>query len=339
MDIAIWPTATASEADQQGWYDIWAAVYREQLPDEPVPPHRAAWFWVSAHPECQSRTTWRAVDESGRLAGWTTLTRNLRGTNQDRVSLDVQVAPAARRRGIGTALVRRAARVAREEGARVVGFETSDAPGPVNFLTSLGAIGCLADIRSVLDLGTLDLAVVQAGAQRPAGAAGYSLVRWGNDMTTADLADLARVSTVMNTAPRGDLTANDEEPDTLVRRQWLEHVRDAGDDFITVCARDDAGDPAGFTMVRLNTSTWPGYGFQEDTGVDPAHRGHGLGLWLKCVMLQHLLQEFPDLRRLETWNAAENEHMLRINRLLGFRATVSGLEWELSGPALDKLAG
>ena len=58
--------------------------------------------------------------------------------------------------------------------------------------------------------------------------------------------------------------------------------------------------------------------FQGDTGVRPDHRGHGLGAWMKAVNHLRLADERPDVEWVQTWNAASNEPMLRINRALGF---------------------
>lgn len=221
----------------------------------------------------------------------------------------------------------------------MLGFESPERPDAIAFLAGISATRCLVDTRSLLDFDTLDTADIAGLAQQPTSAQTYSLVRWGNELSEHDLGELAQIFTVMNTAPRGDTTVNDDPPDPTARREWLHLVQAAGDEYVTMCARHQpSGQLAGFTMVRVHTSSWPGHGFQEDTGVDPAHRGHGLGLWLKSAMLEHLLQEHPLLRRLETWNAAENEHMLQINRRLGYLPATVEAEWELAGRALDDFA-
>jgi RimJ/RimL family protein N-acetyltransferase len=74
--------------------------------------------------------------------------------------------------------------------------------------------------------------------------------------------------------------------------------------------------------------------------VDPTHRGHGLGLWMKATMLQRVLAVRPEVTSIETGNADVNEHMLRINRRLGFRTAAAAAEHELdTAAALARLAG
>jgi hypothetical protein len=57
---------------------------------------------------------------------------------------------------------------------------------------------------------------------------------------------------------------------------------------------------------------------QWGTLVDPAHRGHRLGLAVKCAQLAALSDLVPAKRFIETTNAETNTHMVAINVALGF---------------------
>jgi GNAT superfamily N-acetyltransferase len=50
-----------------------------------------------------------------------------------------------------------------------------------------------------------------------------------------------------------------------------------------------------------------------------AHRGHGLGVWMKAANLRRLTAAHPEITGVITSNAADNEHMLRVNQQVGFR--------------------
>ena len=54
------------------------------------------------------------------------------------------------------------------------------------------------------------------------------------------------------------------------------------------------------------------------TAVDPAHRGHRLGLLIKVDMLELLAGREPQVRFVQTWNGETNAHMVAINEALGF---------------------
>ena len=98
--------------------------------------------------------------------------------------------------------------------------------------------------------------------------------------------------------------------------------------WLTTVALDAAGSPVAYTELRHNPGV-PASATQEDTLVHAGHRGHGLGLWVKAVNLVALREAAPTVRRVHTWNAAENTHMLSINTTVGFReAGVQG-GWQL----------
>ena len=57
---------------------------------------------------------------------------------------------------------------------------------------------------------------------------------------------------------------------------------------------------------------------QFGTLVHPDHRGHRLGMAVKCAQLRLLAEEFPDRDYIQTSNAEVNAHMVAINVALGF---------------------
>ncbi|WP_104086627.1 GNAT family N-acetyltransferase [Arthrobacter sp. GMC3] len=67
--------------------------------------------------------------------------------------------------------------------------------------------------------------------------------------------------------------------------------------------------------------------FQDDTVVEPEHRGNGLGLKIKAANLALLAKEFPAARTVYTWNAADDTYMLEVNARLGFVAAGVTGQW------------
>ena len=74
----------------------------------------------------------------------------------------------------------------------------------------------------------------------------------------------------------------------------------------------------------------PAVADQGDTGVDPAHRGHGLGTWLTATMLERFHRERPEVRVVRTRNAEANAAMLAINEALGFVSERANVEYQAS---------
>jgi GNAT superfamily N-acetyltransferase len=338
VQITEWQPASAPEDERRRWYDVWSAGYRELRPDDPVPPYGAVLGWYSVHPEYTVAHSWLARAADGRLIGWAHSTWDRSGTNQHRAECELLVSPDARRAGVGTALLAALTAAAQEAGCTVLGFEV-ELPDTVAFLTRFGGKRCVGDARGVLEIADVDRADVAACAERPAGAADYSLLCWDDGVPDEWLAELARVVTAMNDAPVGEMAWNDEEPDPDRVRGWHTMLRSRGDSIWTICAlHEPTGRLAGLTELVFYAG-FPERAYQESTAVDPPHRGHGLGLWMKATMLQRVLVERPQVASIETGNADVNEHMLRINRRLGFRTAAAVAEYEIeAAPAAAVVA-
>jgi hypothetical protein len=94
---------------------------------------------------------------------------------------------------------------------------------------------------------------------------------------------------------------------------------DSGRGYV-VCAAEHV--PTG-RLVAYTEITYPlaapEIAYQDDTLVLREHRGHRLGMLVKTANLRELDRLRPATRRIHTWNAEENAHMLAINVALGFR--------------------
>jgi hypothetical protein len=66
----------------------------------------------------------------------------------------------------------------------------------------------------------------------------------------------------------------------------------------------------------------------------PPHRGYGVGRALKARMLFELRAAEPGLVDVQTWNAMENEPMLKVNAELGFKPDRQWREYEADVPDL-----
>jgi GNAT superfamily N-acetyltransferase len=90
---------------------------------------------------------------------------------------------------------------------------------------------------------------------------------------------------------------------------------------------ESTGKIAGLTEVVV-AAQHPSRADQYDTVVVPAHRGYGLGRALKARMLFELRSAEPRLTEVQTWNAFENEPMLKVNAELGFQPDRQWSEYE-----------
>ncbi|MEU8611360.1 GNAT family N-acetyltransferase [Actinoplanes sp. NPDC048791] len=241
--------------------------------------------------------------------------------NLANVIVELFVHPDHRRRGTGRALLAHAVRRATELGRRHL---ISEAVAADAFARAAGAIPALLEIRSRLDItGPLP-------DDSPA-AAGYRLVRWTDEAPEELLDDIGYLDSRLNEdAPTGELAVESEKIDADRVRAAEETLRlRRRTTFHTGAVHEQSGRLVAWTMIASENDTgW--HAWQNITIVDPDHRGHGLGLTIKNHNLRYARTARPGLRAIDTSNAVENEHMLRINQAMGFRPVDRWTQWQLT---------
>jgi RimJ/RimL family protein N-acetyltransferase len=160
-------------------------------------------------------------------------------------------------------------------------------------------------------------------------AAGYELVRIPGEVPDDMVDAVLRMTAAINDAPTGELEIEDEVFTVERLRSFEKAERDRDRRSYRLAARHlETGELAGHTMVGVDADQ-PGYGFQYDTSVLRAHRGHRLGLLLKIAMMRWLGEVEPQLRCVFTGNAATNSYMIRVNELIGYQVVIKYAEWQL----------
>ena len=240
------------------------------------------------------------------------------------------VSPAARRRGIGAALVAALAEEGRDAGApRLVLRQPDGDPAAEAFADALGTAYGFRGLQNRCRLSDVDTPRLQSWVERAAErAAGWSLLGWDGACPDERLDAFVEVQSAMAGAP---------VPEVAVTHRSASDIRDAeasaaalGLTHWVLAARLDAtGELGGFTEIQF--VPWqPWLGQQGDTGVMPAHRQLGLGRWLKAAMALRVLAERPEVTQIETNTAEDNPPMRAINEAMGFRVAVVWQDRELS---------
>jgi len=262
--------------------------------------------------------------------------------NLENAAVEVLVHPAHRASGVGRQLADHALARTRANGRRRAIIEICEnGPGvPPEDRTgmllarSFGAGRALADVRRRLDLTTVESRAVERQLDQAAAASpGYHLVSWVDVVPDAAIEGVATLESRMVTdSPMGDLAW---EPELHDAKRWrgMEAVLTGRGHRSYGCAsvHTDTGTVAGYTMCTVAADV-PEYVDQWSTIVLPEHRGHRLGLRLKTSNQLRLLELEPAARMIDTWNAADNSHMIAVNESLGFRALDTWAEWQLELP-------
>jgi RimJ/RimL family protein N-acetyltransferase len=158
-------------------------------------------------------------------------------------------------------------------------------------------------------------------------ARGYRLEFWDGVFPDALLDDAATFHHIMQTAPREDLDVADT---TLRAADVVELDRalvEAGRQRWTIFVRGPDDQCVGGTEVTFE-SWQPTVALQQNTAIDPDHRGHGLAKWAKAAMLERIRDERPEVEMVRTGNAGSNAPMLAINDALGFHVVDTRTEWQ-----------
>lgn len=187
--------------------------------------------------------------------------------------------------------------------------------------------------HSVLHVATgLELAAAELPAAREAAGTAYRTVGWVGPVPPERREAMARLMSRMSTdVPTGGLEVEEEAWDAeRVAESDRVSARVGRTRVLTAAEHVPTGELVAYTYVDLPRDK-PAVGYQEDTLVHADHRGHRLGMLVKAENLLRLAEHAPQVRRLHTWNADENDHMLAINVALGFRATSHEGGWQLTG--------
>jgi GNAT superfamily N-acetyltransferase len=276
----------------------------------------------------------------GRLAGILVLGMRLTDNTDITVIRELAVHPDYRRQGVGTLLWRHAIAQSLAAGRHRLLVETTrpldrDCDPGEEFVTATGAARVTMETGHQLAIADLDEAGLRGRlASAEAASSDYSLVRWAGPTPEAFVDGMARMAARMTTdVPMDDLDWQPEvwDAERVRSRDAIAVIRETRS-YTTAARHDPTGELAGYTSIDLPAGNHA-FGWQEATLVVPGHRGHRLGLRLKIENLAHVLRHEPALEIVETANADVNDHMIAINRVLGFRPIARHSEWEL------KLAG
>jgi GNAT superfamily N-acetyltransferase len=242
---------------------------------------------------------------------------------------DVLVRRDRRREGIGSRLVALICEETARVGRSLLTWSTFDAvPAGDAFSRRLGAHIGRVNRTSELALADVDWTMVErwTSAER-AHELGYSLEMIVGAFPEHVRADAATFHHIMQTAPRDDLDVADLHIDIQFIAELDRALIDSGRSRWTMFVRDVAGACVGGTEVTFEPDD-PSTVFQQNTGMDPAHRSLGLAKWVKAVMLERIRDERPEVRVVRTGNAFSNAPMLAINDALGFEVVSTSTEWQ-----------
>lgn len=241
--------------------------------------------------------------------------------NLEIAQLLLWVDPAHRRRGVGTRMLAAAEEHARARGRTVLRVQARTGErlaGNRHFAERHGYTLAMTEIERRLPLPVDDGLLTRLEAEAALFHQGYEIRTVVGRVPTelrASYVDLRNLLVVE--MPHGDLqleVARETVADLAALEQEREEAGRIGVSAFAVrdgvvAAYADASVPGG-PATHVD---------QYGTLVHPDHRGHRLGMAVKCAQLRGLGERFPDRAYVQTSNAETNAHMVAINVALGFR--------------------
>ncbi|THV30617.1 GNAT family N-acetyltransferase [Glycomyces paridis] len=259
--------------------------------------------------------------------------------NQDFATFAVTVHPGHRRRGHGAALLAHVERFCAEQGRTTVvtavpmywengperdetGARALERRGYTRALTTVNRRSPAAPFGADEETRRYDEARAKAGDA-------YELRQWAGPVPDDLLITMCRMETmIMSEIPLGELDLQPEQVDAKkLRGREAVNAAEGRVNVHSVAVDRSTGEVVAWTEIGVDEGDHAD-GHQGITIVDPAHRGHRLGLLLKLANLRQLRERFPHVAWIWTDNADVNAPMIAINELLGYATVDANAEYQ-----------
>jgi GNAT superfamily N-acetyltransferase len=248
--------------------------------------------------------------------------------------LELEVDPALRGHGAGSALVELAVERTRQEGRTTVLAEfnvpdddRTDHPF-VRFAERHGFTYANTEIRRILDL-PLDPSLLDGlAAQAAPRHEGYRVESHAGRLPEELLQSYCDCwNQLAVDAPTGDVDFEEESLSPQTYAEELARLEAQGRTMLHTVAVGPSGQVVAYNDLVVSADD-PDEVMQWGTLVRREHRGHRLGMAVKARGLQELARVAPSAKRVQTCNAEQNAHMVGVNVELGFRKVEALLSYQ-----------
>jgi mycothiol synthase len=321
MQIRPFDPQAASERDLVDYHVLRSAAKDVDLPEDPPVTYAAAVGRLRNPAPAEGECRYWVSDVDEQLIGIAKITLPA-DANADNVMVEVLVHPEFRRRGIGTGLLRAALPTVLDTGRGIVVGAGIKPDQPGDLWTR--RLGFSVTDRSVMQwLKVPSVPVALWDVEVPAG---YRLTRWIGPTPDDLLGPYAAARPAIRDAPHGQNSYRETAWTAELIRATERELADGGvEERVVVAIETASGAVAGVTGI-LNYPHRREFGYQNDTSVLAAHRGHGLGRAMKAAMMRWIVEERPDIELIVTTTGAENTYMIDVNLAIGYE-TVRTMVW------------
>jgi GNAT superfamily N-acetyltransferase len=309
------------DADMDGFQEVYAAAELAEDPDAAL-YSREDGIAILGADDGGRRASGFGAFADGRMVGELMTSMPL-ADNLDTADVWIWVAPSHQRRGIGTVLAEHAHELVAAAGRHVcqsqgrIGADRDN--GNARFARRLGYTLANTEIERRLplpaDLERLD----ELGAAAAPYHRDYE-IRISVGPVPDDLAEsyIALKNLLAVEAPSGELEVEAGQETVAELAAQERQLVASGRTRVGAYAVAPSGEVVGFSVAATSNDSHR-HVDQWGTLVHPAHRGHRLGMAVKCAGLRALSENFAHKHFIETTNAETNTYMVAINAALGFQ--------------------
>jgi GNAT superfamily N-acetyltransferase len=319
-ELLIRPLDPRNDADMDAFQEVYAAAELAEDADAAL-YSRADGISILGATDGGRRASGFGAFDDGVMVGELMVSMSLTD-NLDTADVWIWVTPSHQRRGIGTRLGEHAHELVGAAGRHVcqaqgrIGADRDN--GNARFARSLGYTLANTEIERRLplpaDLERLDALAAQAAPYHR----DYD-VRTVVGPVPDELADsyVALKNLLSVEAPMGELDVEAGQETVAELAAQERQLVASGRTRVGAYAVTSTGEVVAYSVAAVSNDSHR-HVDQWGTLVHPTHRGHRLGMAVKCAGLRAVTEGFPHKRFVETTNAETNTHMVAINVAVGF---------------------
>jgi GNAT superfamily N-acetyltransferase len=320
-DLVIRPVDPHDGADMDAFQEVYAAAERAEDPDAALYSREDAVTLLLSSGSGGELWEGYGAFADGEMVGEVMVTAPLRD-NLEVARVWIWVHPTHQRRGVGARLSSYADERVRLLGRRIchgqarIGIDRAN--GNRAFAEKMGYSLANTEIERRLALPADPDLLARLAAEAAPHHEGYR-IRTVVGPVPDDLAAsyVALKNLLVVEAPSGDLVVEAGRETTAELAVQDRYLTESGRTRVASYALDPDGAVVAYAVAAVSNGHHD-HVDQWGTLVDPGHRGHRLGMAVKCAQLGALSALVPPKRFIETTNAETNTHMVAINVALGF---------------------
>lgn len=233
--------------------------------------------------------------------------------------------------GLARRLLHQVAETANRTGRQLLQARTfSTVPAGEAFLEHLGAHLGRTRYINELDIAKLDWDQLRAWQDRARKQRLFEVGIWRGPYPEEDLESMCALHQVAAIPLEGVTLKREEARITpgQLRQKEASLGKDKTERWTTYVREGATKRVVGYTEVVWSPFE-PRVVDQGMTCVLPEYRNRGLGRWVKAAMLESVIGEHPEVKRVRTGNATTNAPMLKINHELGFSSRMTRKDWQV----------